>query len=56
MQRHGIFIRRPFLHGLRTGTINVNLIINGSHPAEGDVVMLAAVILGQLDDFITFHL
>lgn len=47
---------RPLPHGLVTGSINVNLVVNVRYPVNRDPVMLALVVLRQLDPVITVHM
>ena len=46
---------RPVSHRLIAGAIDVHLVVYEHHPAEGDVVMLAALVLGELDGVRRLH-
>src|ERR1035437_10987823 len=46
---------RPLLHRLRTGAIDVDLVVDGLHPAHRDVMVLSVRILVELDGVGPFH-
>ena len=41
--------RRPFLHGLRDRSIDMDVLIDPSDPGEGNPVMVAVLVFRQLD-------
>src|ERR1019366_8567837 len=47
--------RRPLAHRLIARSIDVNLVVDRLHPARRDVVVLALVVLVELDGLGAFH-
>jgi hypothetical protein len=45
----------PLLHGLRAEAVDVNLLVDERHPAQGDEVVLARFVSLELDFGVAFH-